>query len=68
MAWKCILALCSLRPIYNMPRQRKEPRTDFQVSLVGGLQIHVKLKRSLLGGKTHDSAGVEELRGFSDKS
>ncbi len=51
-----------------MPRQRKEPRTDFQVSLVGGLQIHVKLKRSLLGGKTHDSAGVEELRGFSDKS
>lgn len=61
-----MLALCGLRPIYNVPRQRKEPRTDLQVSLVGGLQIHVKLKRSLLGEKAHDSAGVKEFRGFSD--
>ena len=66
MPGKRILALCGLRPIHDMSRQRQEPRTDFQASFVGGLQVHVKLKRSLLSGKTQDPAGVEEFRGFSD--
>jgi len=66
MPGKRILALCSLRPIHDVPRQRQEPRTDFQVRFVSSLQVHVKLKGSRLRGKGQDSAGVEEFRSFSD--
>ena len=36
-----------------MACQGEQPRTDFQVRCAGGFQIHVKLNRSLLAGKTY---------------
>lgn len=66
MPGKRILALCRLHPIDDMPRQHQEPRTDSQVSFVGSLQVHIELKRALLGGKAQDPAGIEEFRSFSD--
>src|SRR2546423_1160374 len=59
-------ALCGLRLIHDATCQGKQARTDFQVRLVGSLQIYVKLNCSPLAGETHDPTGVKKLWCFSD--
>src|SRR5438046_9902655 len=59
-------ALRSFRLIHNASRQGEQARTDFQVGLVGSLQIHVKLNRARLAGETYDSARVKKLWCFPD--